>query len=227
MNLSRLMVLGLLAHGPRHGHQIRRDAEQTNVGNWGGVSVGALYRELREMEGEGLVEALRTEQVGRRPARTVYQISDEGRRELRILRERAIRELHFGPDAFGVALLFGRTWDRAELIGLLRARRQAIANALEGVKEECTRLEARGAIGPLDVAMFRRRAMQLEAELRWHDEFDPVLPTLPEPSSHASSGIEEVETTPEGELPRPIRKPAAERGKPKGPPRGGGKSKSS
>ena len=31
------MVLGLLAsHGPHHGHQVRRDAEQTNVGNWGG-----------------------------------------------------------------------------------------------------------------------------------------------------------------------------------------------
>src|SRR5579863_4011721 len=99
MNLTRLMVLGLLANGPRHGHQIRRDAEQTNVGNWGGVSVGALYRELRAMEGEGLVVPLRTEQVGRRPARTVYQISEEGRRELRILRERAIRELQFGLDA--------------------------------------------------------------------------------------------------------------------------------
>ncbi len=219
------MVLGLLAHGPRHGHQIRRDAEQTNVGNWGGVSVGALYRELREMEGEGLVEPLRTEQVGRRPARTVYQISDEGRRELRILRERAIRELHFGPDAFGVALLFGRTWDRTELIGLLRARRQALANALEGVKAECTHLEARGAIGPIDVSLFRRRAMQLEAELRWHDEFEPVLPSLPEPSSQARSEIGEAVHTPESPSPRASpkrasRKPAADRANSGSPPRG-------
>src|SRR5205085_6120697 len=111
--------------------------EQTNVANWGGVSVGALYRELRDLEGESLVEPVRTEQVGRRPARTVYRITGEGRRELRILREQAIRELHHGPDAFGVALVFGRTWDRAELILLLQARRQAIAGALEGVKAEC------------------------------------------------------------------------------------------
>src|ERR1700729_3535826 len=104
MNLSRLMVLGLLAHGPRHGHQIRRDAEQTNVGNWGGVSVGALYRELRLMEGEDLVEPLRTEQVGRRPARTVYEITGEGRIELQSLREQAIKPTGFGPDALGVAL---------------------------------------------------------------------------------------------------------------------------
>ena len=223
------MVLGLLAHGPRHGHQIRRDAEQTNVGNWGGVSVGALYRELRQMEGEDLVEPMRTEQVGRRPARTVYRITDEGRRELRILRERAIRDLHHGPDAFGVALVFGRTWDRAELIGLLHARRQAIAAALEGVEAECTQLEARGAIGPLDVAMFRRRAMQLEAELRWHDEFDRVLPTLPrEPSSRSGEedpggGMEFRRTYP----PRAVLNRRSRKPKPHGLPPDAGKRKKS
>ena len=154
------MVLGLLAsHGPRHGHQVRRDAEQTNVGNWGGVSVGAVYRELHQMEGEGLVEPVRTEQVGRRPARTVYRITDAGRQELRGLRERAIRDLHFGPDAFGVALVFGRTWNRAELIGLLQARRQAIANALVGVSAECIRLEARGAIGRYGLVLTLNAAM--------------------------------------------------------------------
>ena len=50
MNLTRLMALGTLArYGPQHGHQIRRLADLTNVGEWGGVSVGALYRELRAM----------------------------------------------------------------------------------------------------------------------------------------------------------------------------------
>src|SRR5690349_24938706 len=107
MNLTRLMVLGTLArHGPRHGHEIRRIAEVTNVGEWGGVSVGALYRELRAMEAEGLVEAVRTEQVGRRPARTVYAITSEGTMELRMLAEQAIRSTQPPPDPLGVALSF-------------------------------------------------------------------------------------------------------------------------
>lgn len=183
------MVLGLLAsHGPCHGHQVRRDAERTNVGNWGGVSVGALYREIRLMEQEGLVEPVRTEQMGRRPARTVYRITDAGARELSVLRGQAIRELRFGPDAFGVALVFGRTWGRSELTGLLRERRQAIATALAGVEAMGVHLQARGEIGPLDVAMFRRRSMQLEAELRWHDEFDRVLAALPEPAGQEDTG---------------------------------------
>ena len=47
MNLTRLRVLGTLArHGPEHGHEIRRIAEVTNVGEWGGVSGGAVCRWL-------------------------------------------------------------------------------------------------------------------------------------------------------------------------------------
>src|SRR3954447_1006800 len=173
MNLSRLMVLGLLAsHGPRHGHQIRRDAEQANVGNWGGVNIGALYRELRLLEKEGLVEPVRTEQIGRRPARTVYAITDAGCRELQSLRERAITGLHIGPDAFGVALVFGRNWRSVNLTELLRARQQTLTAAAQGVSAECDGLQAEGKIDPLDVAMFRRRGMQLEAELRWLDLLD-------------------------------------------------------
>ena len=65
------MILGVLAErGPMHGHQIRRTAELTNAEVWGGITGGALYAELRKLDGEGLVEAVREEQVGRvRPGR--------------------------------------------------------------------------------------------------------------------------------------------------------------
>jgi DNA-binding PadR family transcriptional regulator len=181
------MVLGILANqGPRHGHQIRRDAEQTEVSGWGGVNIGALYRELRLMEGEGLVEPLRTEQVGRRPARTVYQITDEGQRELRILRERAIRELHQGPDTLAVALLFGRVGDRTELVELMQARRHAVAGTLQFVTADCQRQQDAGRLGAIDIALFRRSILRLEAELRWLDEFDAVLAALPTSKKRAA-----------------------------------------
>src|SRR5580693_5509213 len=169
MNLTRLMALGTLArYGPQHGHQIRRLADLTNVGEWGGVSVGALYRELRAMEGEGLVETVRTEQVGRRPARTVYEITGEGQIELQSLREQAIKPTGFGPDALGVALTFAAEgMDPAELTDTLRARRD--------------RLTARGYLGVFQAAIMRRGVMHYEAEVRWHDELDAQLAAAPEP----------------------------------------------
>jgi len=176
------MVLGTLAqHGPRHGHEIRRIAEVTNVGEWGGVSVGALYRELRTMEGEGLVEAVRTEQVGRRPARTVYAITSEGRLELGMLREQAIRSVHWWPDPLGVGLSFASAgMDREELASWLRSRRETLALTAARLAEDRQRMVARGWLDPFQATVMYRGQLHAESEVRWHDEFAKVLAELPD-----------------------------------------------
>jgi DNA-binding PadR family transcriptional regulator len=175
------MVLGTLSqHGPRHGHEIRRIAEVTNVGEWGGVSVGALYRELRGMEAEGLVEAVRTEQVGRRPARTVYAITSEGTVELRLLAEQAIRSTQPPADPLGVALSFAATGtDLEELTSWLRSRREIFALHVMELEAERQRLVSRGHLGPLQAAVMYRGQLHAETEVRWHDEFAKVLAELP------------------------------------------------
>jgi DNA-binding PadR family transcriptional regulator len=173
------MALGTLArHGPLHGHQIRRVAEVTNVGEWGGVSVGALYRELRVMEGDGLIERVRTEQVGRRPERTVYQITGDGHLELVALREQAIRPSWHATDPLGVALSFAADgMEGEELRGTLRARRNHLAIAADQLRAERERLVARGYVGILQATIMRRAQLLLEAEVRWHDELDGELAT--------------------------------------------------
>jgi DNA-binding PadR family transcriptional regulator len=186
------MVLGTLAsHGPMHGHQIRRVAEASNVGEWGGVSVGALYRELRNMDADGLLEAVRTEKVGRRPARTIYAITDDGQFELHVLRDRALRELTSGPDSLGVALAFA--WngiDPQEAADTMQLRRQQMAIAGEHLAAEVQRLQAKGHIGPIQAAVMRRGVMHIETEVRWHDEFAKILTELPpEAWKHTKPGL--------------------------------------
>jgi DNA-binding PadR family transcriptional regulator len=181
MNLNRLMALGTLAqHGPAHGHQIRRLAEVSNAEEWGGVSVGALYRELRLMEGEGLVNVVRTEKVGRRPARTVYEITAEGELELASLRVHAIRSIHPGPDALAVALTFALEGsDRDETRALLRARRDRIAISASELDSTRKHGLAAGYLTPVTAAVMRRSVVHMEAEMSWHDEFDSLLADLP------------------------------------------------
>jgi DNA-binding PadR family transcriptional regulator len=177
MNLTRLMALGVLARsGPSHGHHIRRVADVTNVGEWGGVSVGALYRELRAMEREGLVEATRTEKVGNRPERTVYAITAEGHLELTTLREQAIRPLGSGPDPLGVALLFAADgMDPEELRRTLRARREMLAIGVREIAADREQLMAKGFLDMLAASVMRRAILGVEAEIAWHDELDAAL----------------------------------------------------
>jgi DNA-binding PadR family transcriptional regulator len=184
------MALGTLtSYGPQHGHQLRRTAEVTNVGEWGGVSVGALYRELKLMAAEGLVTEVRTEQVGRRPARTIYAITDEGKLELTMLRERAIKDLHPGPNPLGVALTFSGTGDDPEqFASWMEARRDMLAIAVREVAADRERLVAKGHISPLQAAVMRRGELVLQAELGWHDELAQTLTGPP----LAANAAEEV-----------------------------------
>src|SRR5579859_274553 len=180
MNMSRLMILGVLAErGPMHGHQIRRTAELTNAEVWGGITGGALYAELRKLHAEGLVQAVREEQVGRRPARTVYQITQEGRLELVIQRDAALDVVFGSADPVSVVLLFAAGADAAELGERLTARRRKIAGQLEAMAAERERLTGHGLLPPLAVAAFRRGELRLEAELRWHEEFERELAAGP------------------------------------------------
>ena len=164
-----------------HGHQIRRIAEVTNVGEWGGVSVGALYRELRTMEGEGLVDPVKTEKVGRRPARTIYAITKEGWLELGMLREKAVRTIRWGPDELGVALTFaGPLPDQDQLAGWMATRRDAMALAAGDIEADRRRLTEKGYIDAFASASMYRSQLHAETEVRWHDWFARILADLPD-----------------------------------------------
>lgn len=180
MNLTRLVILGLLAErGPRHGHQLRRDAEQAEADRWAGIAVRSLNRELRGLEAEGLIEAVRTEQVGRRPERTVFGLTSEGRRELGVLRRQAIGQLESGPDPLSVALVFAGTDDPAGLAAQLARRKQALLAKAAELAAERERGEAQGylrpEVSPLQAASFRRAEIRVAAELAWHEECEGLL----------------------------------------------------
>jgi DNA-binding PadR family transcriptional regulator len=140
------------------------------------VSVGALYRELRAMEREGLVEAARTEKVGNRPERTVYAITAEGQLELTTLREQAIKPLTSSPDPLGVALLFAaEAMNPEDLRRTLRTRREMLAIWVAEVRAEREGLIAKGYLDVLAAAVMQRSILRTEAEIRWHDELDATL----------------------------------------------------
>jgi DNA-binding PadR family transcriptional regulator len=180
MNLTRLICLGLLAeHGARHGHQLRRDVENFKADEWAGVGAGSLHRELRTLKAEGFIEAVRTEQVGRYPPRTIYQITTAGRRELGVLREQAVADLQEAPDAMAVGLIFAAPQEPFVLGELLARHRQAVEAELRRLALERERGLREGflqpSVSPLEAAAFRRSELRAAAELAWHEECDQLL----------------------------------------------------
>ncbi|MGZ4358460.1 MAG: PadR family transcriptional regulator [Gaiellaceae bacterium] len=196
-NPTRLLILGLLAAGPMHGHQIRHSAELGDIERWGGVKVGSLYGMLHRLELEGLIEEARSEQEGRRPARTVYAITHEGLQELSLHRERALTSPDVGTTTVEVALKWAAGSDAEELRQLLSRRRGAIASRLEELRAGRELYARRGVLPPASIAGYRRSELHLEAELRWHEEIEASLPEMVSQAESPKQAAKAPEESPE------------------------------
>jgi DNA-binding PadR family transcriptional regulator len=168
VNPTRLFVLGALArHGPMYGHQIRRDARLDRTELWSEVKPGSLYLALHKLEAEALIEPVRTEQRGNLPARTVYAITAEGRRELRVLRAEALREVALRPDPVDLALAVSADLDEDALRGFIADRREALAGRMASLaRERDQRWPDQTAADDL---IMEHLIARIETELRWHD----------------------------------------------------------
>jgi len=167
VNPTRLFVLGALAkHGPMYGHQLRRDARLDRTQQWSEVRPGSLYSALHRMAAEGLIEPVRTEQKGQLPARTVYAITAEGQRELRVLRTEALREVRLQPDPVDLALAMSTDMDEEVLRGYLEDRMQVLsaqASVFEHQRDRCWPDQT--VADDLVLEHARRR---IQAEIDWH-----------------------------------------------------------
>jgi DNA-binding PadR family transcriptional regulator len=185
MSSIRLFILGTLsASGPVHGHQIRQQAQSDRTELWADVAVGALYGALKRLANEGLVSEVRTERVGNRPERTVYEITPEGRRALAAVRDEALRQLAMPNDPFDLALAQSRDLPEEHLT-------QVVATRLAGLKvaEASARLQAETADPYLNEAermIIRHRVERIAAEVRWHEE---LLARMPKVAADFRDGI--------------------------------------
>jgi|SRR5690242_5129356 DNA-binding PadR family transcriptional regulator len=177
MSSIRLFILGTLARtGPLHGHQIRHQAQTDRTELWTDVRAGSLYGALKRLASEGLVRELRTERVGNRPERTVYEITADGRRALSAVRDEALRTLVSPNDPFDLALT--QTPDLAE-----ETLAQVVANRLAGlrVREASLRQTAASAdpyVNEAERMVMEHISERCAAEVRWHEELLNRVPKI-------------------------------------------------
>ena len=131
MSATRLLILGALRFmQPAHGYSIRRELESWQAEDWANIAYGSIYFALNKMAEEGLVAAGSANQVGNRPARTAYTITERGRDEF----ERLLREYWWQEkpaiDPFQVAITFMDRMPRDELLAALRHRAANLRAAL-------------------------------------------------------------------------------------------------
>jgi DNA-binding PadR family transcriptional regulator len=167
MSATRMMILGLVQWmQPVHGYDVRRELLSWNADKWANVQPGSIYHALRKLTDEGLLREVATEQVGARPARTTYEITQKGADEFQSLLRAQWWNLTSPADPFMAAFSFLPALPRGEAAAALRTR----ATQLRAGNNV---LQAAGAADwvqkkPIFVSwMWERTVEMAEAEIRW------------------------------------------------------------
>ena len=137
-------VLGLLAEEPRHPYDIAYTMQTRRMTEHIKLSMGTLYRVVEQLQRLGWIRPTETAREGRRPERTIYALTPDGRREL----QDRVRELIACPareySAFEAGLTFMHQLPAEEAAGLLRRRAQALDEQIELGDYGLERLGRRG-----------------------------------------------------------------------------------
>jgi DNA-binding PadR family transcriptional regulator len=173
----RLFILGTLAaSGPLHGHQIRHQAQSDRTELWTDIKVGSVYGALKRLTSEDLVREVRTEKVGNRPERTIYEITPEGRRALAAIHQTALRNLDHHHDPFDLALAQARTVPEEDLEHVVADRLAALQVSLVAMHHQAERADP--YVNEAERMVMQHLVARTEAEIRWHTELAARLPKI-------------------------------------------------
>ena len=166
MSAIRLFILGTLDRGgPMHGHQIRRAAQVDRTELWTDFKAGSIYAALPRMASDGTVAVTHSEKVGNRPERTVYEITEAGRGELRAVRDAVFASTGLRPDPVDLALQNTHDLSVADLRRVFEGRIAAVT--AQSIAWRNQRDAARPYISARESLTFAHTNLRLEAEAAW------------------------------------------------------------
>jgi len=150
-----LSVLATLSEGPMHPYEIARLLKHRGKDQSIKIRYGSLYTVVQNLENQGFVVTEGTARAGRRPERTVYRLTEDGRDEL----EDRLREILSAPvkeyPLFEAALSLVGVLPPDEVITLLTERLRVLEVELAG---------ARAVLRELTVEQRLPRLFLVEAE---------------------------------------------------------------
>jgi DNA-binding PadR family transcriptional regulator len=162
----RTAILGYLFKGDLHGYDLKKRME-AQMADFADIKFGSIYYALGQLEKEGLVAQVRSEQDSSRPARTVYRITKAGRTGLQdellgLLSKH--QRIYFPLD---IALFFSKHLDKKVFLDVLRCRLAFLEGALEHVNEVKKDLLADENIPEMGEVIVNHSLSHIRAEISW------------------------------------------------------------
>ncbi|MEV0408226.1 PadR family transcriptional regulator [Actinoallomurus sp. NPDC050550] len=168
-NLLGLAVLSYLTERPMHAYELNRLLKDRDAARTFKLSYGALYGVVRQLTAAGMIQAAGTGQTGNLPRHTVYELTDDGRTEMREWLKELISEPRYEYPAFAAALSLAVVLSPAEVLEMLRARSRRVRADIAAVRDQRDATLAEGH-HPVFLIEDDYRISLLEAECSFIEE---------------------------------------------------------
>jgi DNA-binding PadR family transcriptional regulator len=161
-------VLSMLVPGPLHPYGIQR-----LIKHWGKdkvVNVGQranLYKTIKRLHEAGLIAVRQTERDQQYPERTVYELTDEGRREVSVWLADMLATVRNEFPQFPAALSFAMLLSPGQVLAMLEQRAAVLREDLARIGQDLENLSA--SLPRVTLLDDEYRRAVTAAELAWID----------------------------------------------------------
>ena len=163
---TRLVILGLLQDHPMYGYELKSVIED-QMADWTSIAFGSIYFALNKLSEEGLIVKAATEKEGNRPSRSVYEITDKGRKEFLQLLRSQWTNVKLEQYDLDIALFFQEYLSTRDIIPCLKTQITAVENAITHLETNRHDMLTTAANPQISASILDHKLIHLKAELEW------------------------------------------------------------
>lgn len=131
----RLVILGLLMGGEKHPYEMQHIMKVRHMESYVKFYEGSLYYAVDQLKKDGLIEVSGVIREDGRPDKTVYRITDAGRKEFQelLMKQFAIEERFYDP--IYTALVFAGYGDSGRIADIIGQRIKNAESRIEKLEK--------------------------------------------------------------------------------------------
>ncbi|MGW2282330.1 PadR family transcriptional regulator [Streptomyces sp. NPDC001770] len=158
----RLPLLALLAQGPAHGYELKRDLEQLLGAAYPQTNIGQIYVTLGRLEKSGLIDGEEVQQSSR-PNKKIYHLTDAGREAVLAWFEESSEEPRV-KDGFFMKFALASHTGLVDEIGLINKQRRHYLNTMRSLSKLAAEEDRGNRVSQI---LIEGAMLHLQADLDW------------------------------------------------------------
>ena len=162
----RMVILGLLREKQLYGYEIKHIIED-HMGDWTSIAFGSIYFALGRLSKEGFIRKVAEEKQGKRPSKSVYEITERGKMEFLLLLRGIWENVKHESYDLDLALFFSDALSKKELLQYIKKRIQKSREVLRHIREHKNEQLANKDVPARAEAIFEHTYLHLIAEYKW------------------------------------------------------------